>query len=72
MLKSLVSCVVKPVGVSALLLAPRVSFFVLDVHSHFLLPKKIRERLMKDYGISGVVSQSGNNLESRNGVPAYS
>lgn len=46
LLKSQVSCVVQPDGVSALL-APRVSVFVLDVQSHFLLPKKIRERLMK-------------------------
>lgn len=69
MFKSQVSCVVQPDGVSALL-APRVSVFILDVHSHFLLPKKIW--LMKDYGISGVVSQSGNNLESRDGVSAYS
>ena len=70
MFKSQVSCVVQPDGVSALLLAPRVSVFILDVYSHFLLPKKIW--LMKDYGISGVVSQSGNNLESRDGVSAYS
>lgn len=69
MFKSQVSCVVQPDGVSVLL-APTVSVFILDVHSHFLLPKKIR--LMKEYGISGVVSQSGNNLESRDGVSAYS